>query len=138
MRLVLSIPLLAIVVAAYNALNFAGGMLDTDSLLFSWVLPSGSEAFFKVGDMFLVAGLVALFFEVIKAARASVGTIADHILSTVTFVVALIEFLLVPFCGTSTFFLLMVMTMIDVIGGFSVSLLSMRRDMTVTHSDGAL
>lgn len=136
MRYIFSIPLLALVIAVYNALNMSGSMLDTDSLLFSWVVPSTTEVFFKVGDMFLIAGLIALFFEVIKAARASIGTIADHILSTATFVVALIEFLLVPFCGSDTFFLLMVMTLIDVIGGFSVSLLSMRRDMTVTRDGG--
>lgn len=138
MRFILSIPLLAIVLAAYNALNLSGGMMDTESLLFSWVLPSGSEAFFKLGDMFLIAGLVALFFEILKAARAGAGTIVDHMLSTATFIVALIEFLLVPFCGSDTFFMILVMTLIDVIGGFSVSLLATRRDYNVTHDQGVL
>jgi hypothetical protein len=136
MRLILSVPLIAIVVAAYNAFNLGGGMLDTDSLLFSWVVPSATEVFFKAGDMFVIAGLVALFFEILKAARAGAGTIADHILSTATLIVALVEFLLVPYCGTVAFFLLMVMALIDVIGGFSVSLLATRRDYTVTRSDG--
>ena len=136
MRHILSIPLLALVIAAYNAFNLGGGMLDTDSLVFSWVMPSATEVFFKAGDMFVIAGLVALFFEILKAARAGAGTITDHILSTATLIVALIEFLLLPFCGTVTFFILLAMTLIDVIGGFSVSLLAMRRDMTITRDGG--
>lgn len=136
MRLILSVPLLALVIAAYNVFGVAGGMLDADSLLFDWVLPSKAEVYFKAGDLFIMAGLLALFFEIIKAARAGLGTIADHMLSTATLVVALVEFLLVPFCGTVAFFLLLVMTFIDVLGGFAVSLLSARRDYTVTHTRG--
>ena len=35
-----------------------------------------------------MAGLVALFFEIIKAARLGPGTIVDDMLSTATFIVA--------------------------------------------------
>ncbi len=49
-------------------------------------------------------------------------------LSTATFIVAFIEFLLVPFCGTAAFFFLMIMSLIDVVAGYSVSILVARRD----------
>ena len=99
--------------------------------MLDWALPSGAAVFFKAGYIFVVAGLVALFFEILKAARASTSIILDHMLSTATFVVALIEFILVPFCGTVAFFLIMVMTLIDVVAGFSVSILGARRDFSV-------
>jgi hypothetical protein len=136
MRYILSIPALAIVIGLFNLLNGAGAMMDTESLYLDQMLPSGAEFYLKVGDLFVLAGLVALFFEIIKAARLGAGTIVDHMLSTATFIVALVEFLLVPFCGTSTFFFLVVMALIDVVAGFSVSILSARRDYSVSHNDG--
>jgi hypothetical protein len=136
MRHILSIPALAIVIGLFNLLNGAGAMMDTESLYLDQMLPSGAEFYLKVGDLFVLAGLVALFFEIIKAARLGAGTIVDHMLSTATFIVALVEFLLVPFCGTSTFFFLVVMALIDVVAGFSVSILSARRDYSVSHNDG--
>jgi hypothetical protein len=63
-----------------------------------------AKFYLKVSDFFITAGLVAVF-EIIKAARLGAGTMVDHMLSTVTFIVALVEeFLLVPFCGTAAFF----------------------------------
>jgi hypothetical protein len=136
MRYLLSIPFLAVIVVAFNILGLAGLMMDAESLYFDAVLPSGAEFYLKVGDLFVVAGLIALFLEILKAARLGAGTIVDHMLSTATFIVALVEFLLVPFCGTATFFFLMIMALIDVVAGFSVSILSARRDYSVSHNDG--
>jgi hypothetical protein len=136
MRYILSFPALALVIIAFNLLGVAGQWMDSESLYWDGVLPSGAEFYLKVGDLFVVAGLVALFFEIIKAARLGAGTIVDHMLSTATFIVALVEFLLVPFCGTATFFFLMIMTLIDVVAGYSVSILAARRDYSVSHNDG--
>ena len=136
MRYILSIPVLALVILAFNLLGIAGQWMDSESLYWDGVLPSGGEFYLKVGDLFVIAGLIALFFEIIKAARLGAGTIVDHMLSTATFIVALVEFLLVPFCGTATFFFLMLMSLIDVVAGYSVSILAARRDYSVTHNDG--
>jgi hypothetical protein len=51
--------------------------------------------------------------------------------------VALLEFLLVPFCGTAAFFFLVIMSLIDVVAGYSVSILSARRDFSVNNGNGA-
>ena len=136
MRYILSFPALALVIIAFNLLGVAGQWMDSESLYWDGVLPSGAEFYLKVGDLFVVAGLVALFFEIIKAARLGAGTIVDHMLSTATFIVALVEFLLVQFCGTATFFFLMIMSLTDVVAGYSVSILAARRDYSVSHNDG--
>jgi hypothetical protein len=136
MRYILSFPALALVIIAFNILGIAGQWMDSESLIWDGMLPSGTEFYLKVGDFFVMAGLVALFFEIIKAARLGAGTIVDHMLSTATFIVALVEFLLVPFCGTATFFFLMIMSLIDVVAGYSISILSARRDYSVSRNDG--
>ena len=136
MRYILSFPAIALVIIAFNILGLAGQWMDSESLVWDGMLPSGSEFYLKVSDFFIMAGLVALFFEIIKAARLGAGTIVDHMLSTATFIVALVEFLLVPYCGTAAFFFLMIMSLIDVVAGYSVSILTARRDLSVNHTDG--
>ena len=130
MRFILSIPLIAVVMVVYSALaidpNFSAGSAFAD-----WVLPSGADFFLTFGDVFVIVGLVALFFEVIKSARLGAGTIVDHMLSTATFIIALIVFLLVQAFGTAPFLMLTLMALVDVVAGFTVSILSARRDVSV-------
>jgi hypothetical protein len=138
MAYIMSIPVLAVVIIAYLVMGMGGGlMLDADA--YSAELASGAVFALRAGDFFVLAGLVALFFEMLKAARLGAGTIIDHMLSTAAFVVALVCFLLVDYCGTASFFLLTVMALIDVVAGFSVSIFSARRDYSVSHTrDGGL
>jgi len=135
MRIVLAIPGLAIVVAAYLVMGMGGGlMLDADAYTAS--LASGAEFTLRAGDFFTLAGLAALFLEMVKAARLAGGSVVDHMLSTALFVVALVCFLLVDYCGTAAFFLITVMTLVDVVAGFSVSIFAARRDYSVSREQG--
>jgi len=137
MRFLLAIPVLAIVIIAYLLMGMGGGlMLDADA--YSATLASGAEFTLRAGDFFILAGLVALFIEMLKAARPGAGAIADHMLSTATFVLALVCFLLVDYCGTPAFFLLTVMALIDVVAGFSVSIFAARRDFSIGRGDSGL
>lgn len=130
MRAILSIPALAIVIAAYLVLGMGGGlMLDADA--YTLDLASGASMTLRAGDFFTLAGLLALFFEMLKSARVGAGAILDHMLSTIVLVGTLVAFLLLDYCGTSSFFLLMVMALVDVIAGYSISILVARRDLTV-------
>lgn len=127
---IISIPVLAIVIAAYLALAIGGGMmLDADA--YSLALPSGAVMTLRFGDLFVIAGVLALWIEMMKAARAGRGTILDHILSTGVFVAALLCLLLLDFAGTGTFLILTVMALIDVVAGFSISIFATRRDFMV-------
>ena len=49
------------------------------------------------------------------------------------FILCLIEFLLAPNFATSTFFILMSMTLLDVLAGVVVTIVSARRDFGVDH-----
>lgn len=124
-----AIPFLAIVVIAYNVVALLTGPALSASLM-SATLPSGTAWTLTMGDLLILVGVALLFLEILKASRTRRAG-ADHALSMVLFVVALIEFLLVPACGTSVFLIITGLTLIDVIAGFSVSLSTARRDISI-------
>ncbi len=130
----LQFPLLILVLVAYNVLVFFTGIGLYDEI-FSLTMVSGVVWVFQVSDLLILSALVLLFFEVLKATRTGSGAIIDHLLSTVVFIVALIEFILVGKAATSTFFLLVVICLVDVVAGYSVSITSARRDFSVGHPD---
>ncbi|HET9574626.1 MAG TPA: hypothetical protein VFP29_12975, partial [Methyloceanibacter sp.] len=80
------------------------------------------------GDILLTMGLGLLFFEILKATRTGGATIIDHAFSMMVFVACLILFLIWDRAATSTFFLLMLMAMTEVIAGFSVTINAARRN----------
>jgi len=69
--------------------------------------------------------------ELIKAAGSGTATIINHGLSMMIFVIAMALFLLVGQFSTSTFFLIMLMTLMDTVAGFVVTIVAARRDLAV-------
>lgn len=133
MRTLLSIPLFALLLIAVNG-AMLGGSADAplvNVILGDFALPSGRTVYLTVADALLLGGVVCLWLEVLKATRTSVASIIDHALSLVVFVVYLVEFLIVDRVGNSTFLILMVMTFVDVVSGFSVTISTARRDFSV-------
>ena len=55
----------------------------------------------------------------------------NHGLSLVLFIAMGIEFILVAQAATSSFFLLLVIGFVDLLGGFAVTLRSAQRDLTI-------
>ncbi len=101
------------------------------SILFSIRLVSGKIWSLNVNEAFIIISMFILFVEIFKATRTSVGSIVDHLLSTLVFLAFVIMFLTVKEAGTSTFFILTIISMIDVMCGFTVSISSARRDLAV-------
>ncbi len=126
--MLLNMPLLALVVAAYNIIVFITGP-ELGTAVLAQALPSGAVWALTVGDLLVAIGLVLLYVEILKATRATTASVVDHALSMVVFVVCLLEFVLVARCGTGTFFLLTLVTLFDVISGFTVSISTARRDI---------
>lgn len=123
-----SIPLLAFVVAAYTALALVAPMW-LDGVAFVLPLLSGAELPFRGGDLLLVIGLFLLCVEIYRSTSSSSAVILNHVLSLLLFIIALIELLIMPRMGNMTFFLILLMTLIDVITGFTVTISSARRDL---------
>jgi hypothetical protein len=71
---------------------------------------------------------VVLFFELVRATNTNKVAIINHSLSMILFIICLVEFLLVPGFATSTFFILTTMTLLDVLAGFIVTIVTARKD----------
>lgn len=130
-----SIPLLILPFALYNlamtgALG-AGGVAVFEQTVTSLAMLSGATWSMSVGDLLIVGSLVLLFVEILKATRTSSKTLVDHILSMVLFIVFLVEFLLVGRAATDVFFILMAISLIDVIAGFTISMRTAGRDVSI-------
>jgi hypothetical protein len=85
----------------------------------------------SAGDILIALAIVLLCGEVMKSTRIGIRTVVDHALSLILFLGMVVEFILVKQAATATFFLLLVVSFIDVLGGFAVTLRSAQRDLTV-------
>ena len=130
-------PLLALPVLVYNliVLTVAGGF-GSDSAhyrlseqLFTIHMTSRAEWVVSLGDLLLAGALVVLFVELLKSTTSRKIAIINHSLSLILFIICLIEFLLAPAFATSTFFLITVMVLLDVLAGFIVTIVAARRDV---------
>lgn len=130
-------PLLALPVLAYNLLLLTvdGGFKAVNAQdqlgrsLFYIPMTSGGSWPLSLGDLIMAGSLVVLFIELLKSTTSHKVAIINHSLSMVLFVICLVEFLLLPGFATSTFFLLTLMVLLDVLAGFIVTIVSARRDI---------
>jgi len=136
--LLTAFPLLAIPVLVYNlfaVISLFSGSADaaTDTMnavLVTIPMPSaGSHWQVRLGDVILFGSLICLFFELLKSTQSDNVAIVNHSLSMILFVVCLVEFLLIRSFATSTFFLMSMMTFMDVLAGFIVTAISARKDI---------
>ena len=128
-----SLPLLALVIVGYNVIVFLTGF-TMETALVPVSLVSGAIWTLTVGDSLLVFGLLLLFIELVNATRTGAPTIINHGLSLLVMLIALVEFIVLPQFGTSVFFLLVLLAILDVIAGFTVTITSARRDFSVSDS----
>lgn len=132
-----AVPLLALPVLIYNliALTLANGFKAADAsvrmndTLFTIHMTSRAEWAVSLGDLLLAASLVVLFVELLKSTTSRRIAIINHSLSMVLFIICLVEFLLLPAFATSTFFLVTLMVLLDVLAGFIVTIVAARRDV---------
>ena len=129
-----NVPLLIVPFIVYNIqIFFSGGIAVWDQKVLQLSMISGEVWTMSMGDLMICMGLFLLFFEIIKATRVGANTIVDHLLSTFVFIAFLVEFLLVPGAAHSVFFILMMIALVDVLAGFTVSIRSATRDVNVGH-----
>ena len=135
MRFMKFIPTLAFVVAIYTVIAlFFRSALETT--LFEIRVPSGDIMPCSLDTLLVAASVVLLFIEILKATRTGSESIVDHILSMTVFVLALLGFLLVPHLGAPAFFLILLICLLDVIAGFTITISTARRDFSMNPGNG--
>lgn len=124
------IPLFALLLLTYIILATLGiNFSDQADGIFSMSLFSGATFSPTMGDLFVILAVALLFIEILKATKTGTATIIEHVSSMFTFILYLVLFLLWSKAGTSTFFILSMMSLLDVIAGFTVTIVAARRDI---------
>jgi len=145
MRLIFGIfPLLVIPVILYNLIALAAGSVETTGAageapiagllgerFLGLPMISGVEWVLTKGDAIVLLAVTFLFLEILKSTSTGTATIINHGISLLLFIICLVQFLLMPNFATSTFFILMSMTLLDVLAGVIVTIVSARRDFGV-------
>jgi len=146
MRALFSVfPLLAIPVIIYNLIALTGasaapaaGAANIAPLATTLASPalslnmiSGVTWQLSGSDALILLAMVLLFLEILKSTSTGTATIMNHAISMILFIVCLVEFLLHPNFATSAFFIIMAMTLLDVLAGVVVTIVSARRDFGV-------
>ena len=127
-------PLLLIPLAIYNIIVFLMPGVSFADPLVKLTLMSGAEWSLTLSDILLALGILLLLFEIIKGARPGSRYLTDHLLSLVVFGAAAAEFLLWPRFGTSPYFLLAMLALVDFLSGIA---LRARRRAQVTPGAAA-
>jgi len=128
------IPLLVIPFLIYNALAFTTEV--------QWALPvtsvhmvSDGRWDMSLGDMLIAFSILVLFVEVVKSTRVGLRTIIVHMLSAVLFAIMLVEFLLFKQAATATFFILLIISFVEMLAGFTISVRTAQRNIEIDNPD---
>jgi hypothetical protein len=113
-------PLLLIPLAICNIIVFLMPGVSFVTPLFTVSLVSGGAWPVTLSDLLIALGIVLLLFEVIKGARPGSKYFMDHLLSLVVFAGAAAEFVMLPQFGTSTYFLLTLLALVDFLSGIAL------------------
>jgi hypothetical protein len=125
-------PLLLIPLAICNIIVFLMPGVAFATPLFTLTLLSGVAWPVTLSDVLIAAGILLLMFEVIKGARPGAKYFMDHLLSLVVFAGAMAEFVMLPQFGTSTYFLLTMLALVDFLSGIA---LRARRSARLVSAD---
>ncbi len=137
MKYAIYVPLYLVMLLIYNLIMLTSDAIANNPALIT-IPHMAKEAGvdFRLNDMLVILGIVLLYFEILKAIRRTTLTVLDHGLSLVVFIVYLVEFIAVAGAGTSTFLILMLMALLDVMAGFTVTISTSRRDISLgTNTD---
>ena len=132
-------PLLLIPVVFYNLIALGGGAIlhndVQDMLSYNHALAitmfSGDQWKFSFGDFLVLVTFALLFVAIVKATRTTKHEIINHGLSLLTFIVALVEFIVLKGFATTPFFFITVMALFDVVAGYTISIIAAEHDLGV-------
>ena len=126
-------PLLALPMLYFNFMVFAVIGLDP-ALVNAWLsgpafqltMFSGAVWSMTQADLILAAGMGLLFIEILKSVGSPMLSLVNHGIAVMTLLVYVVEFISFPGFTTSVFFLLGLMQLIDVIAGYTITIVSTR------------
>lgn len=127
------IPFMAFAPLLYFILIGLVGLPLTQVLL-TIPMPSGAGLTLTTGEILILVATVLAFAELIGSSSAHSSAIISHGLQLVVFLICLLLLLLLPRFGTGTFLVLTIMTLINTVAGYSMSILRARRDFSLERT----
>lgn len=88
------------------------------------------------GDLMVTVGLLILLAEVVRATTIHTKAITNHLVSVVVLLIYAVEFVVVKEAGNSTFFILTMIALVDVLAGIVVTIRLATRDFSVDRGGG--
>src|SRR5262245_12507091 len=130
----IAFPLLLIPFVLYNMVAYLLDLSFTTTL-FDIPLLSGAKVAVSTGDMLVILGVLLLYLEILKATRLASKGMMDHVLSVALFIAMAAQFAMAPPAATPTFLILMALSFVDVIGGFTIAAGKARRDVSADQAE---
>ncbi len=130
----ISFPLILLPFVLYHMVAFLLQM-ELGTVVFSAPLLSGRSMPVSIGDLLVLLGVLLLYIEILKATRISSKAIVDHVLSFFLFIGMVVEFIVVQKAATSTFMMLIALSFVDVIGGFTITIRTAQRDIALDRPE---
>lgn len=124
------VPFMIVAVALYVATVVIAGM-PLDRRLVGFGLPSGADLAVTLSDGIILVGIATLFIELMTATSPRATSLINHGLSLGLFIGCGLAFLLVASCGTGTFLVLTFLALVDVVAGYSIGIITARRDFAL-------
>lgn len=127
------IPLLVLPLILYNFVVLTG-LAGTEpdvwmvQTIFSVSMFSGDAWGVSFADVFMGLSLLLLFVEIVKATRTDAMSIVNHGLSMLLCLVCIVQFIALQGFSNSVFFLLTMMSVLDVVAGFTITIVAAKRD----------
>lgn len=126
-------PLLLLPLLYYNVMVFFVIGTDPASVAawlngaaFKMTMFSGATWSMTQADVILAAGMGLLFIEVLKSVGSPMLSLVNHGIAVMTLLIYVVQFISFPGFTTSVFFLLGLMQLIDVIAGYTITIVSTR------------
>ncbi|MFM9864826.1 MAG: hypothetical protein ACKVRO_14585 [Micropepsaceae bacterium] len=96
------------------------------SSAFQLTMFSGAVWSMTQADVIVAAGMGLLFIEVLKSIGSPMLSLVNHGIAVMTLLIYVVQFISFPAFTVSTFFLLALMQLIDVIAGYTITIVASR------------
>ncbi len=131
-------PFTIVTLLIYNIVIVFSGPGVWDNVLVTFNLFSGEAWPLTTGILMILAGLLVLLAEILRATTIERSAITNHVISVVVVLIYVVEFVVVAEAGTSTFFVLTMIALVDVLGGIVVTIRLATRDFSIDRNGGGM
>lgn len=106
-----------------------------DQFLSIVTLPSEAVFALTYGQAIVLFAVLLLIFSIMRASRTGSNTIIGNMVAVIVLCIYIVEFLAVDSAGTTTFFMLTLIALVDTLASISVGMVAERSDLDVSIED---